>query len=169
MKKLIFMCAMLFAVLGANAQSEVGTWMSLMEEEDANLAVIIGMAADHSSILKLVVEAKDGEIGNINVIADAEGTYKRNGDKLLFDINADDLKISIGDVEWSEDVKKEIDENKELEEYILSIFKKGVEENKGEIVDKIKKISSLTILSIDDETMVLKDNDDVLTFKKVQL
>lgn len=168
MKKLIFMCAMLFAVLSANAQSEQGTWMTLMEQDDANIGVIIGMAGDHSAILKLVVESKDEEIGSINVIVDAEGTYTRNGDKLLFDINADDMKISIGEVEWSEDIKKDLGENKELEKMLLSVFRQSVVDNKGELVDMMKGISSLTILSIDKETMVIKDNDDVLTFKKVQ-
>ena len=168
MKKLIFMCAMLFAALGANAQSELGVWMTLIEEDDANIAVVIGMEADKSAIMKLIVEAKDDEIGTINVLVDAEGTYTRNGDKLLFNINADDMKISIGDVEWSEDVKKDIGENEELEELLLSAFRKSMEENKGELIDKMKDISSLTILSIDNETMTIKDNDDVLTFKKVQ-
>ncbi|MBO4785930.1 MAG: hypothetical protein J5510_02580, partial [Prevotella sp.] len=57
---------------------------------------------------------------------------------------------------------------KELEKMLLSVFRQSVVDNKGELVDMMKGISSLTILSIDKETMVIKDNDDVLTFKKVQ-
>lgn len=166
MKRLLIVCTLLLAIIGARAQSELGEWMTLQHEEEADVALMIGMYKDKSCIIKTITEVNDEEVGTINVCADAEGTYTRKGNELRFYFK--DVRVYVGDIEWSDNIKQKYGNDPDNYNKLKDVFEQAIEEDKGEFVDAVKDLSSLTILSIDGDSMTVKDEGDTVTFRRVK-
>ena len=161
---------MMLVSMGIKAQSVVGAWAATQEEDGMNMAIILGLDKANNSIVKLLVEVKEDEVGTINVEATCEGTYTFDGSTLKLQIDENNTTVGLGDIEWSESMKQAFAAKPELETTIRSSIEGAMQEQMGSMKAGIKELSQLTVVSISENSMDLKamGDDEIITFNKVQ-
>lgn len=166
MKKLLVLCMMFLGAVGLEAQNITGSWVTILEENGANVAVLFGFDDNSNSIMKTIFEIHDQDMGVINLELTVEGTYQVNGKKLKLNPDKKTAEVSIGDVEWTEQMKAKFKKNPDLEKSTRKILKDKFEEQKAAFVDELVSETDMTIVSMSSTDLVLKSEDDVMRFKR---
>ena len=170
MKKLLLMCIWLLAAIGANAQSTA--WMAILDGDDeTNMAVMLGLDEDKSCMQKIIIEQKDEDLGLVNVCVEGEGKYSLKKDVLQFNIKPDDVKVYIGDVEWSKKVKKECGKDAAAYEKVKKNLEAAMQTQQQQFASMLKMMKTMKIISTTEDTMVIQLEGDTekVTFRKMDI
>ena len=168
MKKLLTLCLVLFATVSMQAQSIVGQWATILEEGEQNVALLLGFDSNKDAIMKILIEMYDKELGTMNFSVTVEGKYKVKGDQLTLMLNKDKVDVEVGEIEWSAEMQKAIDENPATADMIINMMKAEMDKEKNTFVEDFEKKEEMTIISVTDTELILNSGDENMTFKKFE-
>ncbi len=157
---------MLLGAISLQAQSLAGSWVTILEEGGNNIAVLFGFDEADNTIVKTIYEIHDKGMGTVNLELTAEGKYKVNGKKLMLHLDKNKTEVGIGDVEWTDQMKAKFKQDPNLEKTIRQTLKNKFEEQKDAFTEELFTDEEMTIISLTSTALVLKSEDDTMTFKR---
>lgn len=166
MKKLLTLCISLLAAINLEAQSIIGSWVTIQEQNGQNIAILFGFEADNSAIMKTIYEINDEDLGVLNLELTVEGTYTLSGKKLTLKLDKNTLETSLGDVEWSDNAKQVIKKDPKQENFLRKTIEDHFAAEKSSYAEDLEENEEMTVISLTKTELVLKSEDDTMTFKK---
>ena len=162
MKKIIFTLMLtLVAALAVNAQSLVGKqWCTVLNDEDGQ-GIAVALTFEKNGTCEMLIAAQQGmeeEGVPITLIAGVTvpGTYKRDGNDLNTRFNNGKAKVEVDYEIKGMDAKTKALLNKQIKGEISSLKK----EFKQVLLDGMPKMDRLKIVSLDGNSLVVKNEDN---------
>ena len=162
---------MLMAAIGMQAQSLLGTWKTTVDEEGQKKDYYLTFAQGTLNV-KVLSPITDPEMGTIVVSAQMPYDYTRSGDLLVMKPKADELKMGIEKMEFTDKVNVALNQNPELkktvEDEMAKAVMKGLEAFKDQFRIELSVFATMTIRKLTATELVLVDNEGTTTFVRVE-
>ena len=164
-KKLIIFSLMLITVMGMQAQSLIGTWKTVMNDDD-DMYLIFNQS---TLILKGVFTQSNPEVGKITVSILVPGTYTRSGNALSIKLKGEQADMNIDKMDLNDNLKKMLEEMPELKTTLDQTLEDAMSEGKDDLVKELSSLEGeLEIESLTDTMLILSEDNEKLTFTRVR-
>ena len=178
MKKVLFFMFLLVS-MGVNAQSLIGTWSTHPETDKDGDKTSWGLVFHQGNkmILRMTLATIDDEVGSFEFVMDILGTYKRNGNTLIINIDPQKATGRIENMVYKGEMATLIKESPEIKESIEKVIENQVEEEikKGFADQKsvsynvtITKLTANSLFLKGDKDFIVDSNKDFIEFFRVK-
>ena len=168
MKKLFFVLMTCLFAMSMQAQSLIGTWKTAMIEDGQKMDFYF-IFAKSTLTMKGVVNSNDPEVGEIVISVNVPCTYTRKGDKVNVKTNPNKAKINIDKMKFSPEMESMVKDNPGMKKMIENMMKQAMENSKGEIVNGFPSGGDLTIVTLTNTNLSLRDETgEMIDFTRVK-
>lgn len=164
-KRLAIFALMLMAVVGMQAQSLMGSWKDVTNEDEKEVGVYY-IFNQSTFIFKSVVTQSDPEVGTIAISVTVPGTYTLSGNALNIKINPEQADVHIDKMEFTDEIKKLLNEMPEMKKTITETMEKTFNEEKAELVKSHAVEGDMVIESLTATQLILVEDDEKMIFTR---
>ena len=165
-KYLLSIVMMLMTSLSLQAQSLDGYWMLVEKQDDAAMSVVLYFNGQDNIIQTVYTELEDESVGKIGVAFVAKDIpFKRKGNTLTFNFEADKILVFLRKTEWNDQVKQKIAGDPALEEKYKQIYMNAFQQQKSGMAD-VMFHGDIKIVSITENQLSLEYDDEVYDLEK---
>ena len=167
MKKIIMTIVLLLTVvMGLQAQSLDGYWMAVEKQDNVAMSIVLYFNGQDNIVQSVYSEIDDESVGTIGVAFVAQDIpFKRKGNTLTFNFDANKMLVLIRKTEWNEQVKQKIADNPELEDQLKQAYMNGFQQQKSGMAEAMLH-GDIKIVEITDTKLSLEFDDEVYDFEK---
>ena len=165
-KYLLSIAMMLMTSLSLQAQSLDGYWMAVEKQDNVSMAILLYFNGQDDILQTVYSEIDDESAGTIGVAYVAQNIpFKRKGNTLTINFDANKILVLIRKTEWNEQVKQKIADNPELEDQLKQAYMNGFQQQKSGMAEAMLH-GDIKIVEITDTKLSLEYDDEVYDFEK---
>ena len=167
MKRIMMTTVLLLTVvMGLQAQSLDGYWMTVEKQDNVAMSVVLYFNGQDDIIQSLYGEFVDESVGTIGVAYVAKDIpFKRKGNTLTFNFDANKILVFIRKTEWNDQVKQKIAEDPSIEEKLKQAYMNGFQQQKAEMAEAMLH-GDIKIVELTETTLTLNYDDEDYEFTK---
>ena len=165
-KYLLSIAMMLMTSLSLQAQSLDGYWMAVEKQDNVAMSIVLYFNGQDNIVQSVYSEIEDESVGTIGVAYVAQDIpFKRKGNTLTFNFDANKMLVLIRKTEWNDQVKQKIADNPELEDQLKQAYMNGFQQQKSGMADAMLH-GDIKIVDITETKLSLEYDDEVYDFEK---
>ena len=107
--------------------------------------------------MKFLISHEDPELGLVVMSINLPSLYKRTDDLIKIDYDANQFKLKIEKIEFSDEVKKTMDDEPGMADFFRGLIEVAINSGKDKLIETFKKSDELRIDTLTTTSLVLTD------------
>ena len=155
-KRFAIIFLMLAAVVGMYAQDLKGSWKTQTVKDSLDIDILFTFT-ESALDMKFLISHEDPELGLVVMSINLPSLYKRTDDLIKIDYDANQFKLKIEKIEFSDEVKKTMDDEPGMADFFRGLIEVAINSGKDKLIETFKKSDELRIDSLTTTSLVLTD------------
>jgi len=168
-KRIVIFALMLMAAVGMQAQSLMGTWKTIIDEDGEKMDMYF-IISQSTLTMKGVVTQTDPGVGTIGISVTVPCTYTRSGNTLNIEAKSEQAEIKIDKMDLNDEMTQALKEMPELKKTLDEMLEKGLSESKDDLAKELSSLAGKVVIeSLTATKLILSDeSNEKMTFTRVR-